>query len=947
MHFRVFLSLMLGYSTLAAQTRLSGVVIDSSTQAPLQHAAVMLLDFHDSTLLYSALSDARGAFHLAGVAYGRYRLRVSYLGYHPLEREVELRRGDTPPRLDDLALHPRDFLLNEATVREDRIPVTIKKDTIEFDAGAFQVRENAAVEDLLKKLPGVEVDNDGTIRAMGEQVTEVTVDGNPFFGADPKIATRNLPANVVDKVQVVDKKSEQAQFSGMDDGSVQKSINLTLKPDKKRGVFGNLEAGGGSQERYGLRGSANRFDGARQLSLLGGFNNLNEMGFSLQDAMNFGGMENMGNFMGGGGMGGGGMGGGGGQVVMRVMSNAARGGANTALPGNNAGITAAGSGGLNFREKWGKSLTANGSYFFNQADTENAQERRRQNLLPDGGALDYLETGDNDSRQHTHRLNLQLNYDIDSLHSLIFKPNLSFGRNENFNHFLYDTRTEDGLLINSGLRGVDALLNTVAANGELLFRKRFQREGRTFSAAITGRATRPRGEQFNESLNQVFTPNNPFADTINQYTRQDNATRQGGARLVYTEPIARNKRLELYYERNDTRQQSDRRTFDFNPASGQYDLLNDVFTNRFDNTFGVHEGGANIRFQKLRYDFTLGLRAQHSTIASASVGEETDFQRAFFNVFPQVLLNYNFSDRKRLRLQYRPDTRQPSLSQMQPAPDNSNPQFIQLGNPELKPEFAHRLNLNYNHFDLASLRSFFASAVFTATTNKIVNATEITPFGQQIVTPVNAQGAYSASAFTAWGLPIKPRRLNLNLTTQALYNRYANFINEEQNNTQTFTARQTARFSLSKDERYNLSLAANVAYNRAEYSLQPFLNVDFFNYGWGFDFSYTLPGGFHLRGDLDYSVNAGNSEVFDNRAWIVNGALAKDFLRGQKGTLELRALDLLNQNNSIFRNTGENFVEDVRNTALGRYVLLRFTYRFGTFGGPTLPGGPGMRIMRF
>jgi hypothetical protein len=900
---------------------IAGRLVDSVSGEPLLHVTVLLKNPADSSIARAGFTDEAGRFQLTGIGPGDYWMECSHLGHQPLRRRMSLKQG-APLDLGTLPMAPRDFKLDQVVVREDRIPITIKKDTLEYDAGAFKVRDGAVVEELLKKLPGVEVERDGNIKAMGEQVEEVTVDGNPFFGDDPKIATKNLPADVVDKVQVIDKKSDQAAFSGIDDGQLKKSINLKLKEDKKSGTFGNIAGAGGSQERFDAKVNANRFNGGDQLSLLANGNNLNEAGFSLQESLSFSGIS-------GGGSG------------IRI-SMAPGGGPGAGAPGLSDGITTAWSGGLNFREQLNARLKSSGSYFFNHTHTANERQRERENLLGDGGTLLYQENGHSDDGGANHRLNLNFEYEIDSMSSLQVKPEFTYRDDRNEAANKYSTKSPGNLLLNSGFSEYRTSQQAPVLNTDLLYRRRFSVEGRTFSASFRGGLQHPEAEQVNRSENRFFTGS--AADTVHQQQLREEQQLSGNLRLNYTEPVGRNKLLGIFYEWRRSRQESNRRTFDFNEQSGEFDLANELFTNRFENGFLVHEAGLQLQFQKLRYDLTLGAGARQSRIESVSQGAEKGFVKSFFNLFPTALFNYNFSTHRRLRLSYRTDTRPPAIAELQPVPDNRNPQYIQLGNPALKPEFAHRFRLNYHSFDFQSMRSLFSTLSVTATTNKIVRSNTIDETGRQVSLPVNASGAVDANGMAVLGIPLSGNRLKINLSTFLYYQGYTNFINEAENITRTWMARQRLGLSYDREEQFFLSLSTAASFNRATYSLQDFRDAGYLNYEVSLDVSWDLPVGLRLESELDYQVNAGGTALYNNRAVLWHATLEKDLFNKGQGRLSLQAFDLLNQNVSLSRNTGENYVEDVRNTVLGQYFLLRFAYRWGKFGGKFFPGPGGGNI---
>ncbi len=920
---------------------------------PLPYAAVMLQYPQDSSVAYSGITDDRGFFQINTIKDGDYRFVATYLGYKRAERMVSFTRGARTQDVGIIDMEEQEITLSQVTVKEDRIPVTVKQDTLEFDASAYKLRDNAVVEDLLKRLPGVEVGPDGSIKAMGENITEITVDGQPFFGDDPKLATRNLPADIVSKIQVHEKKSDQAQFTGIDDGNTRKAINITLKKDKNEGLFGRASLGGGTTadntlgNRFAGNGNINRFRGKERISLLGSANNVNDLGFSFSELMTSFGSGQPG--QGGGlseffGTGGGGFG----QAVMRGGRSGL---SNAILGGNTAGITTAYAGGLNYRNEWGSGkLKFNSSYFGSYSNTVNDEERLRQNFLPEGGGFDNLQLGHAENKRGNQRINMNIEYQIDSLRSVIFRPNFTFSTQNALTDNTYESFTTTDVLLNEGALLTRSDNTRPSLGGNLLYRQRLRKAGRTFSLNLSGSYNDQDTERLNQSDNRFFPDNGGAVidSSFNQSTFIQSINQRFGARAAYTEPLGKNKFLEINYDFNNNFQNSNQETYDFNEQTNRFDLLNDIFSNQFENTFTTHQGGFNYRYQKLKFDYTLGMSVQESNIRSESPEQDRSFSRSFLNFFPVAQFNYNFSQNKRLRINYRGNARNPSVTQLQPVPDVSNPQSIRLGNPELNPEISHNLFMNFNNFNMASMRSFFVSLRGSLTDNRIVNSTTISGRGQQTIMPVNTNGAWNASAFTAVGMPlIKKIKANLNLNANFNYDRYANLFNGATNVTNSLSAGGGFRVVVTPSDKFDASIGANMSYNEAMQSLQTALNSTFYNYTGSADFNWTLPLNFVIGSDLRFTVNRGGSTTFNQEAFLLGAYLEKRFLKGNAGALRLQGYDLLNQNINISRTVGDAFIEDLRTNMLRQYFLLSFTYKFGKFAGQNMQMPPGMRMMRF
>jgi hypothetical protein len=898
---------------LSAQTAgISGRVVAASSGAVLPYANIALMALPDSAYVAAAASGEDGQFTLEALRPGTYLLQATMLGYERHVRPIELKAGQRV-LLGDISLEEKAILLGEVQVAENRIPIRILNDTIEYDAAAFPTREDAVVEDLLKKLPGLEVDRQGQVKAMGQEVKEVLVDGKPFFGEDPLIATRNLPASIVDKVQVFDKKSEQAEFPQIDDGNTTKALNLSLKSDAKNGQFGRLAAGGGTDERFQLNGNFNRFSPNTQLSVLGSGNNINESGFSIGELLSSGaglvegGDEN-------------------GNVNIRI-SNASAG--RPGGGGGQPGIARAWSGGINFRESGWKKAELAGSYFYSDHNTFNAQELLRQNLAAEG-PLEYRADSRSDVALRSHRLNLRLDYKIDSLHSLLFRPELNWQRQQVAQEQAFLTQGTDTALVSEGNNTYFSDQTAPSLQGSLLFRKKFRQQGRAFSLNAESRYQSREGEDGTFVANRFFNGGGPDF-LLDQRIAAEQSSGQHSLRASYTEPLRRRRYLELHYGWRQAAGRSSREAFDLDEASGRYDLANPLFTNAFDSRFTTHEGGMNFKIEKLKYNYTLGLSVQDYRLESTNLTADTAIQQQAINFFPIAVFKYNFSGSKRFSAAYRGATEQPSVSQLQPLPDLSDPQYIRYGNPGLQPQFAHRLQLNFTDFDSRSLRSFFANGLLAFTANAIVNDITLLEGGRQEIRPRNGLPAYTGMGFIGWGIPVKKWNADFGISTNLLYNQRSNYVDGIANLTHTLQATQVARASYYRGELLDLGVSASITYQRADYALQPILNTQFFRYQAGADAQLRLPFGLSLRTDLSYFANTGGSGLYNQRSALLNASLVQELLQ-KRATLQLRAFDLLRQNLSLARNTTASYLEDVSSTVLGQYWMLSFAWRVKRFG---------------
>jgi len=904
---------------LPAQSRragpLRGVVVDSATRKPLREASVSLLSARDSAYITYTITDGDGQFFFRNLNAGRYRVLVTFVGYRSFSKTSQL--DEEGATLDTLALQPSATLLAEVVVKQESAPISMKGDTVEFNAGSFKTQPNAAVEELLKKLPGVEVARDGTVKAQGQEVKRIFVDGKPFFGDDPKMATRNLPADIIDKVQLYDQQSDQSQFSGIDDGTRDKAINLTTKRDKRKGYFGQNAAGVGTDGRYLGRLNLNRFNNGRQISLVGQANNLNQQNFTLQDGLSLGAGAP-------GGMGGGASGGGG-PVILNGGRNS---GGGTTTPSN---ITEMLAGGLNYRDAWGKRAEVSASYFANHTNVSTSQQSRRENILP---GQSFLTEGNNESlnRSGNHRLALRVDYKLDSLTSLRVTSNLS-GQTSRYTSFNQSQAfTTEPQPLNASLTDYRASGHGLNGVGNALLMRKFRREGRTISFNWAAVLNQQESQGFNQATNTVYPNGNARRTTLDQQSDQENFANTHTLTASYTEPLSFSKKLEVHAAFSTNGNTSNRDVADFNEKTSAYDRPNAALSNRFGSRFNTERTGLTLQNRRLRYTYALGIDVQQASLRADNQSSDSIGTRRYLNLLPNALLSFNFGRNRSLRLQYRTRINAPSVTQLQPVANNTNPLNIQLGNPDLKPEFYNTVSLVYNQFSGNGAKSLFAALNLNQVPRRIVYATTVNAMGAQTTRPVNAEGYYAASGFLALGRPLPALRLNVNLSTNAALTRGVSFVNDQPNRSRSLSLGQGLSLASNFNGKLDFNVGGNLSYQTAAYSLQAQQNTEFFTKTLNADLYYQLPWRLVLTSDVTYTANTGRSAGYNQAFALWNLGLAKQFFKNRQGELKLTVYDLLNQNRSLVRNVTDTYLEDVQSVVLKRYFLMSFTYNLRKFG---------------
>lgn len=899
-----------------AQTiQLEGQVIDTSGNG-LAAASVVLLEAKDSLFVVYGLSDAQGHFILKRIEPGNYILQTTYLGHKNHWLPLRVLEGQGKTDLGKITLEPSSLLLKDVEVTADRVPLSMRKDTLEYNAAAFKVQPGAVVEDLLKKMPGIQVQPDGTIKAQGKTVQNVLVEGKEFFGNDPKIATKNLPADAVNKVQVFDKKSESAEFTGIEDGRDERTINLKLKDGKKQGYFGKANVGVGTEGRYEGNFNVNRFGRRTQMSAIGMANNNNQQGFSFQDYLNF--MGGLGNFMSGGGGGG----------RMRLSFNIEDGGVPMG-PMLNRGFTESWAGGANFNTDISKRTSLSANYFYNRIQNELERSASRVNSLGNGD-FNSDETEDRLNRNANHRLNLTLKHKIDSFQNLSFRSKLNF--NDGLFESLGNTNTFDTseVLQNSGLRDYFANGKILKGDASLTYRLRFGRKGRALIANANVNLSDENRDGALVSTNEFLNQNPPGLLRVDQrqaYT--DDASNFGGS-LAYTEPLGKRRYLETRVEHQQYLNNTAKNFYDrFAPTPGE--VFNPLLSSEFRRGYQYDRAGLSFMMNRPKFNLTTGAAVQNSRLDGDISGLENPIQRSFTRILPSAFFNYDLKTSRHLNLEYNTSLREPSLEQLQPAVDNSDPLNIYTGNPELKPEYAHNLGLSFMDFDQFSMSSFFVSLNTTYTQDRITNSATIDTLFRRFMRPVNVENDLAINAYGSYGTPIRPLKINLNTRLNNTYNRSILFVNDLENTTDRWLNTLELSFDNRRKEWTDWNIGAEVSNNSTRYSESTALNQSFVNQRYFGEITVFPNKKWALGTGMDYTVYS--KEAFGEQRSIAlwRASVTRYVLKNNKGQIKLAAYDLLNQNIGISRSSQFNYLEEERVRNLARYFMLSFSYSLAGF----------------
>jgi Outer membrane protein beta-barrel family/Carboxypeptidase regulatory-like domain len=903
------------FCLIAQQGLVTGNLVDTSSRQSLTNATVSVVLKADSSLVSYTLSDDNGSFEIKNIPFGDFLLFVSFTGFEVYSKPFSISANKRVADFGEIIMQREFKTLTGVVVQES--PVKINGDTISFKASAFNSKPDATLEDVLKKIPGVQVLKDGTVKAMGEQVQKIYVDGKEFFGNDPKMATKNLTADMVDQIQVFDDMSEQSRFTKIDDGSRTKSINIKLKKDKRKGDFGRATLGVGTNSRYEGNLSFNHFRGNRRISLVGSGNNTNKLSYTFND---YSSAQGSSQFSSGGGATGSGM--------------------INATGGAQGGISRPLSVGLNFNDTWSPKIDFRGSYFYSDNSNILEQNKFRRNSFPGDSASETSSYNNILNSNRSHRFNVRWEYAIDSMNSLLYTANLGM---QQYNGSTIDSSItfSDGmnkyLAVRSSTNKRDAR-DGFTYSGELLYRRRFKKIGRTFT--LGWRNNRGDNESNSVSRSPVTTYNamgNVVSTiNINQQSFQENDQGSNSISASYTEPVGRNKLFELNYAYSGSDNTSDKKTYDFNSGSGKYDLINNQQTNYFDYNNSSGRAGVNFRHQLNKINYQLGMGIQVSNLENRSItpstGKDTTIRQRFTNLFPTANFNYAITRSKSIRVNYRGRTNPPSVNQLQNVPDVSNPLLIKTGNPSLKQEFINNININYNAFAFTSQRFFAASLNASYTGNKIVNSIDSVNAVTIVYKPENMDGSFSGSGMASLNFPIKKiKGANVNLTNMMYLSRDANLVFKKKNFTTIFQLNQSAGVNYGKDK-FDIAVSTAFVYNIVKYNLDGSNSTKYFNHAYSADFTYRFKNRLFFLTDFDYYISSGRTAGYNQDVFLWNVSVAKKFFQTNTAEVKFTIYDILKQNNGINRIIGENYYEDIRANVVPRFFMLTISYNLNKFG---------------
>ena len=868
------------------------------------------------------ITDKSGNFAFNNLEAGAYTLFITHSGYEKIQQKINIQASNNTAIPFSLSKLPTD--LTGVTIVSKAAPVRMKVDTTEFSASQFKVNPDATAEDLIKKLPGIVIDKSGNVTTMGEQVKKVTVDGRDFFGDDATAALKNLPADVIDKIQVFDKLSDQAAFTGFDDGNSTKAINIVTKAGMRNGQFGRVYAGYGTDNRYAAGGNMSFFKKDRRISLVGLFNNVNQQNFSSEDLLGV--TSSGGGNRGGGNRGGGGRGGGG----------------NNFMVGQQTGISSTNAFGINYSDKWGKKLDVSGSYFFNNSNTGNDQSSNTQSLVNNQfNDQSVIST----SKNYNNRFNLRMEYKIDEKNSLMFTPSFSFQKNNSFNELdgaSYFIKTSP---ISTQRSTTSASTSGYNSNNNLLFRHSFAKKGRTISLNLSAGLNHKSGNTYLNSVNDYYDTSGVRVIATDQLKDQLVNGNTFSASVVYTEPIGKKGQLQLNYNPSVSKNKSDLETFNYDHSNNKYSLFDTGYSNKFNSTQASQSVGVSYRVGDRDNMFSVGGTYKYLKLTSDQLFPmAVSVNKPFNNFLPNLMWRKKISAKSTINIMYRASTNPPSISQLQNVIDNSNTLMVTSGNPDLKQQVSNTLSTRYTFTNTKTSRSFFANLFLQQASNYVANATYIAKSdsalspaitlhrGSQLTKPVNLDGFVSVRSLLTYAMPVKFIKSNLNLNAGMTYSKLPGLNNKVSTTSNNYTYNGGLGISSNISQYIDFNVSYNASVTNTKNSADASNNTNYTTQSAALQLNLLSKKGWFVQNDLSYTGYSGLGAGYNQQFVLWNAGIGKKFLKNQAGELKLSVFDLLKQNQSITRTVDPSFIEDVRNQVLQQYFLLTFTYKLKNFG---------------
>ena len=869
--------------------KLSGKILDEETKEVVEFAGIKVLNAKDSTMVAGKVSEKDGRF-VINAKPSKYLVQVSYVGYADKFLEADISKGNVD--LGDIYLDNAGIVLSEAVISDRIVEMLVKGDTVEYNADAYKVQESAVLVDLLKRIPGVEVDEEGKVSVNGKPINRFLFDNKEFFSTDPKTVTENVPAKMVQRVQVYDKKSDMAQLTGFDDGNEEGVINIVVREGMRQGTFTNFLGGLGNKDKYEANGFISHSKDDTRITFIGNGNNNN--------GENAGGRGRRGR-------------------------------------GGNSGEQETLMTGMNFNTEINKNLKLNGdvSYSRNESDVEtvSSTEYITQAINEERYSLNHTETQGINSR-------IRAEWQIDSTTQMIFSPNFSYSKNDR-NSIGTSSRTngafpQDDFGASSGsLSGG----NTVNFNGSVLLNKKLNSSGRNLSAELSG------GVSDGDTDGQDYSVTDYLSDPSRQrlrdqvYDQNDNSY-NWAMRLSYMEPVGWNNFLELSYNIRSNRSETNKNAYD-NDGSGNYNVVAEDYTRSTKNDFLNQNIALSFQSRREKYNYTIGAGLHPSnsrtTVFQPNYAEPRVTKNNVLNFAPRGEFIYRWDRRSNLQIRYNGSTNQANTNQLYDGIISQTELDTVRGNPNLKPSFRHNMNLNYQKYNEGNSSTFTASGNLSYNTNDIVSVTKWGEGNSRNTTYENIDGNMSGSLDVSYNAPIKKSRFSFNIRSNGNYSRQKSIYSSRGFDPQeTATDNYTFREDISLKFNSNIiqfDLGGSGSYTKNKYSLDIQTDREVWNYGVFANATLYLPYDFAIENNLNYTGSSGFAAAYQQNVYLWNASVSKAFLKGKNATVRFKIYDILQQRSNIERTTTADYVRYATTNTINSYFMVNLIYRFDSFGG--------------
>tara|TARA_R110000796_G_scaffold252571_1_gene387996 strand:- start:39831 stop:42602 length:2772 start_codon:yes stop_codon:yes gene_type:complete len=899
---------------------IKGKVVDLETKNPLEATTIYAESILDSTLITYSITDQNGDFELEGkTSLKEFNIFFSYNGYQTLKMKIAKKAIID---LQTVQLEEQFEELQGVQVSGERVPITIKKDTLEFNADSFKTRPDATVEDVLKKLPGVEVDSNGKITVNGKEVNQVLVNGQVFFSNDPKVATKSLPKEIISKIQISNTKTKEQEFTGEDGDGETKTINLTIKEDKNKGYLGRMAAGYGTDDRYQANGLLNYFNNKKRVSIIASANNINNAGFSFDEIYDM-----VGNSRGG--------------ISFNNNGGFQVGGLSF---GFGEGITTSSTLGASYADQEKGKYEVSSNYFFSYSDSYNDQKTSRENILPDRRYFTDTESSFRGST-NSNQGGANLEFDIDKTLRISLEPSLSVNRTNSGNYSNTISTDEDGETINSNQTATVSDGQQRNFSNEVTIFKRLDTIGKYIRVSFRNRNSESKNLSNLNSLREVFGTD-PSEESLDQFTDSDDKNDSYRIGVRYRQPLAEKLFLDFGYEYENNERNNTRSVFDFNDVIGGYTNFNEALSSdfKFNNEQQTPSLGLNKNGEKLR--LRLGAEYTTTNLKNNDFLQNTSFSKTYKNLLVRANINYNIDKSKRISLWYNSSLNIPSVNQLQPIQNVSNPLNIVVGNPNLSPSVNHRINIDYNDYNWKERTGFFIYGGVTLQDNNVSSVTTTDENFLRTTTYTNVNGNMNGYAGMQYSKEIKKDSaysIKFNIRPYANYNKRVGFTNGQRLESKNLSFSPRISTTLNFREMVEIEPVYAITFNQTKYNLDGLEDVNFIAHNFQFKTTTYWPKNLIWGNDISYSYNGNVGTGFDKDAIFWNMSLGMQ-LMDKKATLKVLAYDLLNQNINTRRSSGDDFIQDFQGTVLQQYFMLSFSYKFDQFGGKKSRGG-GVRFM--